>query len=256
MIYEADLKTRKKLFPLFAGMNDTCILSCLQGHMGCAWVDNLENPTAAQIVVGDFVFYAGDDATDEAKELLRNLPIESFVIAGNAAWQQLVETIYPDTAKKIRRFGFRKNPADLHSQHIKGFLDKLPEGYELKRIDASIAAMPSLQEISPDFTGQFDSAADFVKRGIGYCIMYQGEVVCAASSYSIYDDGIEIEIGTAPGHRRKGLATVVAAALILACLQDDKYPSWDAANEQSEASAKKLGYVSTGVYDAYHIIKG
>jgi GNAT superfamily N-acetyltransferase len=51
---------------------------------------------------------------------------------------------------------------------------------------------------------------DYINRGIGYSIFYKGEVVCGASSYSIYDNGIEIEVATDPNHRRKGLATAVA----------------------------------------------
>lgn len=51
MIYEADVNSRKKLFSMFEKMDDTTILSCLQGHMGNAWVDDLENPTVTQIIV-------------------------------------------------------------------------------------------------------------------------------------------------------------------------------------------------------------
>lgn len=41
---------------MFASMDSTIILSALQGHMGRVWVDDLENPTAAQVTVGIFVF--------------------------------------------------------------------------------------------------------------------------------------------------------------------------------------------------------
>ncbi len=71
--------------------------------------------------------------------------------------------------------------------------------------------------------------------------MYKGEVVCGASSYSIYDSGIEIEVATNYNHRRKGLATIVSAALILDCLEKEIYPNWDAANTTSAKLAEKLG---------------
>ena len=60
MIYEADINVRKKLISMFEKIDSTIILSYLQGHMGTAWVDDLENPTVAQITVGIFVFFAGD----------------------------------------------------------------------------------------------------------------------------------------------------------------------------------------------------
>ena len=51
----------------------------------------------------------------------------------------------------------------------------------------------------------FQLTDDYINRGIGYSIFYKGDVVCGASSYSIYDDGIEIEVATDPNHIRKGL---------------------------------------------------
>ncbi|GAB6497411.1 zwittermicin A resistance protein ZmaR [Bacillus sp. UMTAT18] len=34
---------------MFEDFNNVVLLSYLQGHMGTAWVNNLENPTVAQI---------------------------------------------------------------------------------------------------------------------------------------------------------------------------------------------------------------
>ncbi|UJL47494.1 GNAT family N-acetyltransferase [Virgibacillus sp. NKC19-16] len=253
MIYESDLNVRKKLFPMFDGMNDTIILSCLQGHMGSAWVDDLESPTACQISLGDFVFYAGNPHAKEAEALLNNLPENILAIVNTNEWKKRIETIHEGSIKKIQRYSFKKNVEDLDRNHIGKFLSGLPEGHELKRIDASLAKEASLHEISKDFTGQFDSIDDYLNRGLGYAVVYDGKVACGASSYSIYDTGIEIEIGTHPNHRRKGLATVAAAALILECLDRGLYPSWDAANLESAELAQKLGYVLDGAYDTYYI---
>lgn len=74
-----------------------------------------------------------------------------------------------------------------------------------------------------------------------------------ATSYTIYDEGIEIEVCTHPDHRRKGLATIVCAALILYCLDRGKYPNWDAANLNSVALAQKLGYTMEELCDTYYI---
>ncbi len=104
-----------------------------------------------------------------------------------------------------------------------------------------------------DFTSQFDSIDDFIDRGVGYAILNKGQVVSAATSFSIFDDGIEIEIASHPEHRRKGLAKIVASALILDCLDREKYPSWDGANVESVELAKKLGYTFKEPYDTYFI---
>ncbi|MDX8363207.1 GNAT family N-acetyltransferase [Cytobacillus sp. IB215316] len=253
MIHEADINVRKKLFPMFKDMDNTMVLSCLQGHMGTVWVDDLENPTIAQIMVGIFVYYAGNPYSRGAEELLYNLPEHIYVIVNKDEWKNRIETVHKGVLDKFQRYKFQKNPEDLNQSHIHTFLSKLSEGYRLQKIDLTLAKEPSLHEISEDFTSQFDSIDDFINRGIGYAILYDGQVVCGASSYSIYNHGIEIEVATHPLHRRKGLASIAASALILDCLENGFYPSWDAANIESANLAQKLGYVLKESYDTYYI---
>lgn len=54
--------------------------------------------------------------------------------------------------------------------------------------------------ISPEFIGQFESAQDFLNRGLGFCIVHKGKIVSGASSYSIYDNDLEIEVATDSDH--------------------------------------------------------
>lgn len=74
-----------------------------------------------------------------------------------------------------------------------------------------------------------------------------------ASSYSGYRGGIEIEIDTNEVYRRKGLAYICGAKLILECLDRNLYPSWDAQNIWSVALAEKLGYHFDHAYTAYEV---
>ncbi|WP_234117590.1 GNAT family N-acetyltransferase [Clostridium hydrogenum] len=253
MIYEANIDVKNKLFPIFEDMEDTMILSCLQGHMGKAYVDNIKNPTAAEIIVGELVFFAGDPNAEAAAELLNNLPANCFVVVSTDGWKDCIEKIHEGYANKFQRYAFKKDKKYLNYNHIKSLISMLPEGYELKKVDKDIAYDKSFHELSEDFTAQFDSIEDYLNRGVGFCILHEGKVVCGASSYSVYDSGIEIQIDTDPKYRRKGLATVAAAALILHCLDRGIYPSWDAANLTSVHLAEKLGYVMDGPYDTYHI---
>lgn len=253
MIYEADVNVRKKLIPMFKNMDSTIILSYLQGHMGTAWVDNLENPTVAQITVGIFVFYAGNPNIKEAEELLNNLPDFTLVIVDSDEWKSRIETVHKGEIEKFKRYSFEKNPRHLDRIHLLKLLSTLPEGYEIKKVDRSIVQAPTFQELSEDFVSQFDSIDDFINRGVGYAILYEGKVVSAATSFSIYNGGIEIEIATNSQYRRKGLATIIASALILDCLDKGKYPSWDGSNSESVELAKKLGYILKESYDTYFI---
>ncbi|GIN86342.1 hypothetical protein J6TS2_27280 [Heyndrickxia sporothermodurans] len=163
-------------------------------------------------------FYAGNPNTEEAEELLYNLPDFTLAIVDSDEWKNRIETVHKGSIEKFQRFRFNKNPEDLDRVHIQELLSTLPEEYEIKRIDKNIAKASSFHELSEDFISQFDSIDDFIDRGVGYAILNKGQVVSAATSFSIYDDGIEIEVASHPNHRRKGLATIVASALILDCL--------------------------------------
>lgn len=238
---------------MFEKIPDSVILSCLQGHMGEAWVDNLESPTAAQVKVGMFSYFAGDANAQEAETLLHHLPEDSLVIVHSDEWKKRIETIYKGKFNKFERYRFKQDPALLDATYLTGLLANLPGQYELKRIDSEIGNKPSLHELSEYFTCNFESIDDFLKRGIGYAILHDGKVVCGATSFSIYDEGIEVEVGTHQDHRKKGLATIASAALLVDCLEQGKYPSWDAANAESVKLAERLGYVFAETYDTYYI---
>ena len=83
--------------------------------------------------------------------------------------------------------------------------------------------------------------------------MKSGRIVSGASSYTRYNEGIEIEVDTVAEERRKGLATIACAALILRCLDEGLYPSWDAQNMVSAHLAEKLGYEFDHEYTAYEV---
>lgn len=79
------------------------------------------------------------------------------------------------------------------------------------------------------------------------------QLAAGASSYSVYSQGIEIEIDTKEEYRRRGYATICGAKLIMECLKRDLYPSWDAQNKNSVALAEKLGYHYSHAYTAYEV---
>ena len=93
----------------------------------------------------------------------------------------------------------------------------------------------------------------FNLRKIGVVISKDGLIISGASSYSRYQNGIEIEIDTRKEYRRNGFACICAAKLILECLKRNLYPSWDAHNKASAALAEKLGYHYSHAYTALEI---
>lgn len=90
--------------------------------------------------------------------------------------------------------------------------------------------------------------------GKGMVILKAGEIVAGASSYTRYNEGIEIEVDTVEEERRKHLATIACSALILSCLEEGLYPSWDAQNMNSVRLAEKLRYEFDYEYVAYEVV--
>ena len=246
MIYELD--DTNKVEHIFDGWNETLIYSCLQKVMGKIYVTDIDTPKSALAYAGCFAFYGG--VPD--RELVVNKP-EGFVIMTpqNEAWAKLIEECFP-TSKRVTRYAIKKNTVfDLEA--LRKNICMLPDGYELKKIDADIYDKCLGNPITEDFVSSFDSKEHFLAIGRGMVITKGDNIVAGASSYTRYREGIEIEVDTAPDERRKHLATIVCSALILNCLEEGLYPSWDAQNMNSVRLAEKLGYEYDHEYVVYEV---
>ena len=246
MIYE--LEDTAKVSRLFEGWQETLVYSCLQKVMGKIFVTDGDEPRAACAYVGCFAFYAGEPE----KELVINKP-DGFVIMTpqNYVWADLIEECYP-SAKKITRYAIRKDTR-FDKDALKQFVNGLPVGYELHEIDSEIYDRCLEDPVTEDFVSSFESKETFLKIGRGMVVIKNGRIVSGASSYTRYSEGIEIEVDTVEDERRKGLAAAACAALILRCLEEGLYPSWDAQNMASVRLAEKLGYEFDHEYVAYEV---
>lgn len=222
------------------------ILSCLQGHMGYALVDNEDNPAAAQLVVGDFCFFAG--APSKALAARAAAPI---IVPRDEAWGETIEAAWGDRVEKALRYAIKKEPAAFDTERLTGYAQALPEPYALRAIDVDIYERALQEDWSKDLCSQFADYADYRSRGLGVAVLYGDQLVSGASSYAVYNGGIEIEIDTKGEFRGRGLATACGAGLILECLRRGLYPGWDAHDLRSVALAEKLGYRLDHSYTVY-----
>ena len=246
MIYE--LEDTSKVEALYEGWEETLIYSCLQKVMGKIFVTNTENPVSAMAFVGCFAFPAGEPD----RELIINKP-EGFVIMvpQDESWSELIEACFPD-ARKVTRYAIRKDTV-FDREKLAETVSKLPEGYELKKIDSDIYDLCVQDPVTADFVSAFGSKEKYLELGRGMVILKDGKFVSGASSYTRYKEGIEIEVDTIVPERRKGLASIVCSALILNCLAEGLYPSWDAHDMNSVQLARKFGYEFDHEYTAYEV---
>ena len=239
---------------LFAGWEETMIWSCLQGVMGEIYADDAEHPKSAVAIVGVFAFFAGEPKKELVQYKPEGYPGEFVIMVPQTdAWNAVIEECYPNDAKKVERYALKKEPKVFDKEKLQQMADGLPEEYELKLLDEAVFAETKKADWCADWTAQYPDYETYKKLGLGVVILKNGQLVSGASSYTSYENGIEIQVDTKEEYRRKGLACVCSAKLILECLERGLYPSWDAQNKGSLALAERLGYHYSHTYTAYEV---
>lgn len=246
MVYE--LKDTERAGALFEGWQETMLLSCFQGVMGRVFVTDTEKPLSALASVGCFSFFAGVPSEALVRHRMHGFRI---LVPQNEAWETMIADCFAH-AKRVVRYAIRKDTV-FDRERLRMVADRLPQGYQLKEIDSGLYDRCLENPVTADFVSAFESKEKYLENGRGMVILKNGRIVSGASSYSRYREGIEIEVNTVIPERRKHLATAACAALILRCLEEGLYPSWDAQNLNSVRLAEKLGYRFSHEYPAFEV---
>lgn len=223
------------------------VSAIVDSSMGRVFADSRWEPRVALAAL-DFHFLAGDPFNETALPLIRLLKPGAIVIAPTPDWQRLLADVYPGELALYPREAFEVGGFDIDK--LRRFCQELPGGFELRSVRVG-EVEKFASDLDPALVNNFRSPEEFISRGVGLGLWHQDTFVAGASSAAIGKGKLEIEVQTRPEFRRRGFATAVAAALILYCLEHRLEPCWDAANEPSSALARKLGFRSTGKYNAY-----
>ncbi|MGN0814450.1 MAG: GNAT family N-acetyltransferase [Candidatus Coproplasma sp.] len=265
---------RRGLYPLYENSSDTLVDSCLQGYCGRVFtggglngldlggglggldLGGLSNGKSlpdgknlsAAVACGDFIYLGGAADGKLLKEVLSCCPVPKFLVPMSEDWCGCIGDICGANAKRTSRFATKRNTVfDL--DRLKAY--PAPEGFEIERVDAQIYGAFAAQDWSKDFTANFKDFEEYSRLGVGYAATFEGRAVAGASSYSVCDDAIEVQIVTHPSFRKRGLAHACAAKLIVGCLERGLYPNWDAEHAASLRIAQSLGYEFLREYTAF-----
>lgn len=239
---------------LFDGWEETLIWSCLQGVMGAVYGDDPVHPNSAAAVIGDFTFFAGAPLRELAEFSPASCKTDFRILVPDGdEWKALLMKTYGPQARLIWRYALKKEPDVFDISSLTQAVSQLSPAYVLRLIDKALYEQCKSESWSSDLVAQFPTWESFKALGLGVVILKDGVIVSGASSYGRYLSGIEIEVDTREDFRRKGLAYLCSARLILECQKRGLYPSWDAHNMESVALAEKLGYHFSHPYEAIEV---
>ena len=241
---------------LYEGWQETLIWSALEGAMGCIWAVS-EQPKAALCETGDLLFLAGAADEPETRLLLEAWRQErehfEAMVPRDLDCGVLIETFFAGKVKAGKRCAFHKGGEAFDLPALQKMAANAPQGVRIAPFDRALYHQALALEWARDFVSQFRDDDDYLRRGLGFAALYNGELVGGASSYTCYSGGIEIQVETRSDWQRRGIASACCAALILECMKRGLYPSWDAANPVSAALARKLGYREAGLYSVWYM---
>ena len=241
-----------KIKPMFDYADDSTLYAFFEGNLGNAYCDSLEAPKSAVIITGDIIFIAGDIAfAPEVIKLVGNNRYATF-IPDKADWFEPLNSQgkkllflerYHTTQPKD---GFDKTALEKIKAKIKNH-----QGLKLEEINEEYYYKALSEEWSSPFVSNFKDYDEFKKRGFGYVITKDDEIVCGTSCFSYYKNGVEIEVSTREDFRERGLAQISSAAFMLECLRCGLTPHWDARNKASLAISKHMGFEFKDAYISF-----
>lgn len=228
---------------LFAGTGyeEPFLDSVFEGLMpGQLFIDDLHQPTAA-LLCRTYDYFVAGDADSPLRQFIHDAPSEAGVfqefygyVPLTPAWQAAL--IEDHAMSVIPRLNF------IYPGPTPPTIKPLPPAGRLEMIDGALAERID-RELDETIGLFWSGYPNFVRHGFGVALMIGNEVVSVAYSCTVSRSMSNIAIATAPAHRRKGYAVLVAQAYFVESLRRGLIPTWDCDewNIGSAATARRLG---------------
>lgn len=218
---------------------------------GVIYADQPHNPRTALVCNETGFFFAfGEPNYETVYPLLLRLwenkpsPYPACLFASTTALGNLLnQVLQPLGAKPTARLGFE--------QRERLPVPPVPPGYSLHPITTELARAildgsgTDGYGIDPWFIRICGGAEQYATHRLGFALLY-GDLIASICGFCALANGeAELEVGTVPAHRGKGLATVTSLAFMEQCHRMGYNPVYTctSTNLPSRAVARKLGYV-------------
>jgi RimJ/RimL family protein N-acetyltransferase len=237
---------------------------------GRIFVDHIESPTSGLIWLGnnDGFIFIGDERNERFNEGMNSF-IDSVIApdAGRAGinWFEGVGN-HPKWEGVIERLFAHRNlgswlqhvyimPEEKYNLEMEPILE---QGYAVHKITEALYenkdnSIRNIDFLHATIDWSWSSSNHFFSNGIGYCIVYENEIVCICSSSFEFEHVQCIGIETVKAHQGKKLAQTVAHRFVKECIEKGWMPYWDCmdVNKPSSAVAERLGFARVFTYTGY-----
>lgn len=260
MIYELNKSEYEKLRPLFKELDYNLIISAvIEGTSpGRIYVDTIINPRTAFLCSVEGYYLAGYADNETFNNLLNRLIVEK-IFAGDTLRKDETDIsigFHPDSWEDKMEVIFRgRPPLKAARRHyvcnelkVVDWKDQIPKGFSAQRVDEKLLRKSGLK--IPDHMADWmeinwGSVKHFLRKGFGFCMLHGREVVSWCMADCVSGNACEIGIHTRSDYRRRGLATLTAAATVDYCLSHGfTSVGWhcDEYNFGSRGVAEKVGF--------------
>ncbi|GIN73106.1 acetyltransferase [Bacillus sp. J14TS2] len=245
-------------------------LAVIEGtNPGRVFVDDLTIPTSGMIWLGnnDGFFLIGNEENREFNNVLnhfiddviipeaKKVGLDCFEGIGiHERWNKTIEHVFK--GRKLESWMQK-----AYTLHANGNLNirepVIDKRYETVRINQSFfencSSMKNIEFLNSKILESWSSISDFLNKGIGYCILYDNEIVSVCFSGFVAENIHSIYIETLVAHQGRKLAQKVARLFIQDCLEKNILPYWECMeeNKASITIAESIGFKNTYNYKGY-----
>jgi len=252
---ELDPNDFKKILPLYLRerMVFPLILAVIQRKQrGWVFVDNPIQPTSV-IVMNNFGFMQSIGTkgfNDNFNEFFKSPrpPIPSYLL-WYSPHPKIQTTLDSFTSGQVRR---RER---AHFILKKTFVENpvlYPAGFVIRHLNKEL--LDNKLSLKLGISSRFwASKDDFIKNGIGICVMKDDEIISLCYSACVVDGLAEIDVISHENYRGMGYATLAVQSFISECVRQGVTPTWDCfvSNAASMNLATKTGFEQEQTYFFY-----
>jgi hypothetical protein len=274
MVFELPEESFTKIEHLVGDFSHYLVLTTLLlGRTpGRIWVNCLEEPTTALVWdrLNTLFFVMGDSSDNEHNQALNRLIMDTIFpeavqlqyrkfflqFTPHQAWEGQAGVILRQAAPD-RQYVYSYTLDPNHVAPAPNWELRLPAGYHTARITQEMLSdtdLGNLGRIVEGITACWHSADRYLRNGgIGYCLLEKDVITSWCSTDYVIDNACELYVETFEGHRRQGLATLVASACVQECIAKGLIVHWHCFDHTiaSVKIAEKIGLVRTAECPVY-----